>query len=155
MAAGECAADALAFSEPLIVPALLGAPVRLAGGSPVLVSNVLLLVGLTLTMLGMYALVYTWTRDEFAALVAGAAFAFNTHTLMRLAHLQAMHAYGLPLSLLATDRLLTKGRMHDALWLALWMTLMAYTSGYFVVFAFFPIGVAVAVRAPIWIPKAR
>jgi hypothetical protein len=149
------AADALAFSEPLIVPALLGAPVRLAGGSPVLVSNVLLLLGLTLTMLGMYALVYEWTRDRFAALVAGAVFAFNTHTLMRLAHLQAMHAYGLPLSLLAADRLLTKGRMKDALWLALWMTLMAYTSGYFVVFACFLIVVAVAARAPIWIPNAR
>ena len=149
------AADSLAFSEPLIVPALLGAPVRLAGGSPVLVSNVLLLLGLTLTMLGMYALVYEWTRDEVAALVAGAVFAFNTHTLMRLAHLQAMHAYGLPLTLLAVDRLLTKGRMQDALWLALWMTLMAYTSGYFVVFALFLVAVAAAVRAPIWIPNVR
>ena len=35
------ARDTLAFSEPLIVPAILGFPVRLAGGSPVLVSNLL------------------------------------------------------------------------------------------------------------------
>ena len=40
------ARDTLAFSEPLIVPAILGSPVRLAGGSPVLVSNLLLLLGL-------------------------------------------------------------------------------------------------------------
>ena len=149
------AADSLAFSEPLIVPALLGAPVRLAGGSPVLVSNVLLLVGLTLTMLGMYALVHAWTVDEFAALVAGAAFAFNTHTLMRLAHLQAMHAYGLPLALLAADRLMTTGRIQHAVWLALWITVMTYTSGYFAVFAFFLIAVVVAVRAPVWVANAR
>ena len=150
------APDTLAFSEPLIVPAILGWPVRLAGGSPVLVSNVLLLLGLALTMLGMYALVHEWTRDEAAALVAGAAFAFNTHMLMRLAHLQAMHAYGLPLALLAADRLLTRnGRIRDALWLAFWTTSMAYTSGYFAVFACFVIAVAAIVRAPEWIPNAR
>ncbi|CAN5859920.1 hypothetical protein BH18ACI5_BH18ACI5_22980 [soil metagenome] len=144
------AADSLAFSEPLIVPAILGSPVRLAGGSPVLVNNLLLLVGLTLTMLAMYALIREWTGDEVAALVAGAAFAFNTHTLMRLAHLQAMHAYGMPLALLAADRVLTMPRMRDAGWLALWMSAMAYTSGYFFVFAFFLIVIAIVVRAPVW-----
>src|SRR6476646_10441548 len=32
--------DALAFSEPLIVPALIGAPLAWAGASPVLVHNI-------------------------------------------------------------------------------------------------------------------
>ncbi|HXG57304.1 MAG TPA: hypothetical protein VNJ03_18130 [Vicinamibacterales bacterium] len=149
------ARDTLAFSEPLIVPALLGAPVRLAGGSPVLVHNVLLLLGMTLSMLAMYALVREWTGDDAAALVAGAAFAFNAHTLMRLAHLQAMHAYGLPLALLAADRVITRGRVRDALWLAAWMTVTAYTSGYLVVFAFFMIAVALLVRAVEWMGRAR
>lgn len=36
----------LAFSEPLIVPALLGAPVRWLGGSPVLVFNLMMIAGL-------------------------------------------------------------------------------------------------------------
>lgn len=144
------ARDTLAFSEPLMVPALLGAPIRLAGGSPVFVHNILLLLGMTLTMLAMYALVREWTGDEGAALVAGAAFAFNTHTLMRLAHLQAMHAYGLPLALLAADRVITRGHLRDAGWLAFWMTVMAYTSGHFVIFAFFMIAVALVVRAGEW-----
>jgi hypothetical protein len=144
------AADTLAFSEPLIVPAILGAPVRMAGGSPVLVNNLLLLAGLSLTMLGMYGLIREWTGDEAAALVAGAAFAFNTHSMMRLAHLQAMHAYGLPLALLAVNRLLITPRLQDAAWLALWMTVTAYTSGYLVVFAFFLVVIAIAVRAPAW-----
>ena len=38
--------DTLAFSEPLIVPALLGAPVAWLGGSPVLVFNLLVHRGL-------------------------------------------------------------------------------------------------------------
>lgn len=149
------APDVLAFSEPLIVPALLGAPVRLAGGSPVLVYNILLLFGMTLTMLSMYALVRAWTGDEMAALVAGAAFAFNAHTLMRLAHLQALHAYGLPLALLAADRLITSAKLRDALWLAFWMIVMAFTSGHFVIFASFIVAIALLVRVREWMPVWR
>src|SRR5690242_5061121 len=37
--------DSLAFSEPLIVPALLGAPLAWSGGSPVLVYNLVLIAG--------------------------------------------------------------------------------------------------------------
>ena len=61
-------------------------------------------------------------------------FAFNTHTLTRLAHMQGIHAWGLPLALLAADRLVTRTWLRDAVWLAVWMTAMAYTSGYLVVF---------------------
>ena len=38
--------DSLAFSEPLIVPALMGAPLHWLGASPVLVFNIVLLAGL-------------------------------------------------------------------------------------------------------------
>jgi hypothetical protein len=137
----------LAMSEPLIVPAILGAPVRLLGGSPVLVYNLLLVAGLVLSALAMYALIHDWTGDRAAALVAGSAFAFNTHTLTRLAHLQAVHVYGLPLALLAADRILTRARVRDAMWLAAWMTAMAYTSGYLVVLSLVLIGATVLVRA--------
>src|SRR5882672_8475766 len=37
--------DSLAFSEPLIVPALMGAPLAWSGASPVLVYNVILIAG--------------------------------------------------------------------------------------------------------------
>ena len=148
------APDALAFSEPLIVPALLGYPARLLGASPVLVHNLLLLAGLTLTMLGGYALVIHWTGDRLAALVAGAAFTFNTQSLVRLEHLQAAHAYGVPLALLAADRLLVSGERRQAWWLAMWMTAMAYSSGYLVVFTTVALAALVAVRAPQWIPQA-
>src|SRR5213595_3866643 len=41
--------DSLAFSEPLIVPALLGAPLARLGASPVLVYNLVLIIGFALT----------------------------------------------------------------------------------------------------------
>lgn len=141
------APDALAFSEPLILPALLGAPVRILGGSPVLVHNLLLLAGLALTLLGAYALARHWTGDHVASLVAGAAYTFNTQSLARLEHLQAAHAYGLPLALLAADRLIETGARRQAGWLAVWMTAMVYTSGYLVIFASVALAVLVIVRA--------
>ncbi len=142
------APDALAFSEPLIVPAVIGAPIRILGGSPVLVHNLLLLVGMTLTMLGCYALVHAWTGDALASLLAGSAWAFNTQSLTRLEHLQAHHAYGVPLALLAADRLITTGQIRHAVLLALWMAVMAYTSGYLVVFTTIALAVLVVVRLP-------
>lgn len=142
------AADTLAFSEPLIVPALLGAPARAAGASPVLVHNLLLLAGMTLTFLGGYALVHAWTGDRLAALLGGSAWAFNTQSLTRLEHLQAQHAYGIPLAILAADRLIVTGQLRHALWLAFWMVAMACTSGYLVVFTTVALAVLLVVRMP-------
>ena len=143
--------DTLAYSEPLIVPALMSAPVRWLGGSPVLVHNLLVIAGFALTALAAFTVIKQWTGDTVAAFVAASAFAFNTHLLVRLAHVQALHAYGLPLALLATDRLLLYRRTRDALWLALWMTAMAYTSGHFLIFATVMIAVALLSRPAEWI----
>ncbi len=61
----------LAFSEPLIVPALLGAPVAWAGGSPVLVTNLMVMAGFALTAFAGFALVHRWTGDIPAGLLTG------------------------------------------------------------------------------------
>ena len=92
--------DTLAFSEPLIVPALMGAPLQWLGASPVFVFNIVLLLGFALTAWAGYALAFEWTGDRAAGMLAGSMFAFNTHTLTRLAHVQGIHAWGLPLALL-------------------------------------------------------
>ena len=143
--------DTLAFSEPLIVPALMGAPVRWLGGSPVLVYNLLLLAGFVLTAMAAYTVVNEWTGDRVAALIAASAFAFNSHLLLRLPHLQAVHAWGLPLALLSADRLFVAHRTRDALWLGVWMTAMAYTSGHLLIFGTVMIAIAIFSRPRDWI----
>jgi len=148
------AEDVLAFSEPLIVPALVSAPVRALGGSPVLVHNLLLIAGLALTMLGGYVLAWHWTGDRVASLVAGTAWTFNAQSLTRLEHLQATHAYGIPLAILAADRLILTGHPRHAAWLALWMVMMAYTSGYLVIFTTVALAVLLLVRVREWIGRA-
>ncbi|HET7694857.1 MAG TPA: hypothetical protein VFK57_04055 [Vicinamibacterales bacterium] len=147
--------DALAFSEPLIAPALMGAPLAWTGASPVLVHNLILILGFALTAFAACVTVEAWTGSMAAGLLAGSAFAFNTHTLTRLAHIQGIHIYGLPLALLAMDRAIAGGSYRAALGLAAAMTLMAYTSGYLVVFACVALGVALSVRAAEWLPRAR
>ena len=142
--------DTLAFSEPLIVPALMGAPLAWAGASPVLVHNLVLIAGFALTAFAGWWLIYEWTGHWTAGLLTGSTFAFNTHTLSRLAHVQGVHLYGLILCLLAADRLVAGGRARDAWLLAFSMVLLAYTSGYLVVFASVMLGVVVLTRAGEW-----
>jgi hypothetical protein len=147
--------DVLAFSEPLIVPAILGAPIAWIGGSPVLVYNLMMIAGFALSALAAYALALRWTHDRVASLLAGTTFAFNTHTLTRLAHVQALHIYGLPMALLATDRIITEGRARHGVWLAAWMMVLAYTSGYLLVFASMVVAIAMLVRVREWLPRWR
>jgi hypothetical protein len=149
------AKDSLAFSEPLIVPAIMGAPLAWAGGSPVLVYNVVLILGFALTAFATCVLVESWTGSLAAGLLSGSLFAFNTHTLTRLAHIQGIHLYGLPLALLALDRLIRTGSTRPAVALALWVAVLAYTSGYLVVFAALMVAIALAARLPEWRPRAR
>jgi hypothetical protein len=149
------ARNTLAFSEPLIVPGIMGAPLHWAGASPVLAYNIVLLLGFALTAFATFALLYDWTRDTSASLLAASVFAFNTHTLTRLTHVQGIHAWGLPLALLSTDRLIVSARFRDAVWLSVWMTALAYTSGYLVVFGVLMVAVTLIVRAASWLSRAR
>ena len=115
----------------------LGAPIRWLGGSPLLTYNVLLLLGLTLTALAMYALVVSWGGDHWGGLLAGALLAFSTQMLTRLPHLQILHFYWLPLACLALDRLLARRQTSDAVWLGACVLGAALTSGYLAVFTTF------------------
>ena len=145
----------LAYTEPLIVPGVIGAPIRWLGGSPLLTYNVLLLLGLTLTALAMYALVVSWSGDHWGGLLAGALLAFSTTMLTRLPHLQILHFYWLPLACLALDRSLTRRRTSDAVWLGVCVLGAALTSGYLAVFVTFALVGALLARAKDWWGRAR
>ena len=137
----------LAYTEPLIIPGLMAAPILWLGGSPLLAHTVLVLLGYALTALGMYVLVRNWTGDFRAGLLSGALFAFSTALLTRSAHVQGIHIYWLPLAFLAFQRLTEHRRPQDAAWLGLCVIGAALTSGYLVVFVFFALCAAALVRA--------
>ena len=140
--------QSLAFTEPLIIPGLIGAPIHWLGSSPLLTYNVLLLLGMTLTGLAMYVLVVSWTGDHWSGLLSGALLAFGTAMLTRLPHLQAQHFYWLPLALLSFDNLVTRRRTRDAAWLGSCVLGAALTSGYTTIFIGCALMGALVIRAP-------
>ncbi len=139
----------LTFSEPLILPGALSIPVRASGASAVLTYNLSLLLGLALSAWAMQWVVWRWTGDLTVSLLAGAIFGFNAHVLTRLGHLQALHAYGLPLLAYGVDRVLAPDgrRLRDGLLVGLGGAALALTSGYLSVFGVVCGLVVTAVRA--------
>ena len=142
--------NALAFSEHLAVPAVMAMPLFWLGASPVLVYNLLVLIGHTLSGFAMSRLVGRWTGSATAGIVSGALFAFNAHLLTRFAHLQAMHVEFLPIALYAFDRLLERARWRDAWWLAAAFTLQALCSLYMMVMLGVALVVCLVMRPDAW-----
>lgn len=138
----------VAFSDPVIVPGALSVPVRAAGAGPVLTYNVSLLLGYVLSAWAMYWLAWRWTGHVGASLVAGSLFAFNAHSLVSMGHIQAIHAYGLPLLLVGLDGLCQPGerRLWHGVLVGLATALLALTSGYLAIFGIVTGLVVVAVR---------
>jgi hypothetical protein len=94
--------DALAFSENLLLPGVVLAPVVALSG-PVLGYNVALLGALLVSGLGAYLLVRRASDDRLAAFFAAAYFAAGPHRWTRLSHLHAQMTLFLPFALLALD----------------------------------------------------
>lgn len=142
--------DTLAYSDHIIVQAIVAAPLIWAGASPVLAYNVTLLAGLALTGWGMCFVIWRWTGSRLAGVLSGSLAAFNAMTLTRFAEIQDQYLVFFPLALLAFDRLLEHPRARHALQLAGWFTLQALTCGYLLVFAAVSFAVAAAVRVREW-----
>lgn len=147
--------NTLAFSEHLFVQGVMGAPLRWAGASTLLVHNILILTGFALTGWSMCLVMRYYTGDWSAAIVGGMLLAFNAHTLGRLAHLQALHVEFLPPAVLALDRLLRVPALWSAIRLSMLFVLQSLTSNYLLVFTAFGMAAAALVRAPEWLGRER
>ncbi len=126
----------IAFSEPVVIPGALSIPVRAAGADPVLTYNISLLVGYVLSAWAMQWLAWRWTGHFGASLVPGSLFAFNAHSLVSMGHIQAIHAYGLPLLLVGLDGLCRPDgrRLWHGLLAGAATAILALTSGYLAIF---------------------
>jgi hypothetical protein len=142
--------NTLAYSDHLLVQALMGAPLLWAGASPVLVYNLLIIVGHALTGWTTSLVVERWTRNRLAGILSGSLMAFNALTLTRFPQLQDQHMEFFPLALWALDRLLTTPGLAYAAHLAGWFVLQALTGGYLMVFTSLSLVAAVAVRPLDW-----
>jgi hypothetical protein len=121
--------DALAFSENLLLPAVLVSP-ALAAGEPVLAYNLVLALSMIVSGLGTQLLVRRVSGARLAAFVGGAIFAVGAHRFIRLAHPHAQVTIFLPLALLAFERFWRKRTLGRALLVGLMLGLQALSSIY-------------------------
>lgn len=133
----------------------MGAPLLWLDWSPVLVYNLLVMLGLALSGLSMALLVRHWTGSAVAGIVAGSLFAFNAHLLTRFAHLQTLHLEFIPPALFALDRLIDTVRWRYAALLGAAFVAQALCSNYTMVFLSVALALAAAVRPDGWWQRAR
>ena len=126
--------NALAFSDAMIVPSLMVAPLVWSGVHQIIAYNVLLLSGFALSALAMFVLVRSLTRHTGAALIAGAVFGFLPYRFLHYGHVELQMAQWMPLCLWAVHRTLTNGRMRDGLLAGLFLALQTLSSFYYGIF---------------------
>jgi hypothetical protein len=105
----------LAFSETLLLPAAVAAPLRWIGFGPLLVYNLVFLSGFVLSGAGVALLVRSLTGDGVAGFAGGIVFAFLPYRIDHYPHLQLQQTQCLPFAFWAFHRLMRSGSVRDGL----------------------------------------
>ncbi len=113
--------NTLAYSETLLVPGALAAPLYWLGVGPIFIYNLVFLSGFALSGVGVALLVRRLTGNTGAALVAGIVFAFPPYRIDHYAHLQLQQTQFIPLAMWAFHRLLDTGRLRDGVLLGVFV----------------------------------
>ncbi|MGE5359196.1 MAG: hypothetical protein ACM3NQ_09270 [Bacteroidales bacterium] len=106
---------ALAFSDSLLLPNVVAAPLVWLGMRPITVHSLWLLASFVLAGACMYLFVRAATKNRAAAAVAGVAFAFYPYRFDQYCHFEQMFSFWMPLALWSLHRTITGGRLRDGL----------------------------------------
>ncbi|MCC6453327.1 MAG: hypothetical protein IT328_00140, partial [Caldilineaceae bacterium] len=128
--------NTLLYSETLLLPSLLLLPIQIAGANAVLIHNLLVLLGFTLTGISGYLLGRWLFRNAWSGWLLGGIFAFNSYTLSNIGQAQLLHLEWLPLALLYLGKLLRVPTVRSAALLAAFLTAQFYTTIYYGIFGF-------------------
>ena len=109
--------NTLAYSETLLVPGTIVAPLHWLGVGPILIYNLVFLSGFAMSGVGVALLVRRLTGNAGAAILAGIVFAFPPYRIDHYAHLQLQQTQFIPLAMLAFHQLLDTNRLRDGVWL--------------------------------------
>jgi hypothetical protein len=141
----------LAYSEPMLAPALLLAPVHWLGGDPILAHNLLVLIGYAGSGFLMFLLVRGLTGQDGAALVAGVMFAVLPMRTEVFAKVQLQMTFW-PVALLCLHRISqSETPMRWAMALGVAVAIQAYSGVY--VAAYGTVTLVVVGAATWWFAK--
>ncbi|HEU5258422.1 MAG TPA: hypothetical protein VFU28_20690 [Vicinamibacterales bacterium] len=96
----------LTLSDPIVLPALMGAPLLAAGVHPVVAYNLLLLSAFWFSGIAVYLLVERLTASARAAFIAGLTYACCGYRFEHYSHLELQMTQWMPLGLLALHLLI-------------------------------------------------
>lgn len=139
----------LAYSEPNIGAGVLAVPAYVATRNPHAAHNSAVLIGLTLTVAGMYFLARQLTGSREASLVAAIVFTFCPFLFARTAHIQLMMMAPLPFTLLAFHRFADRVTLARAVVLGVAIGVQALFCSYYGVLAGLLVGLGVLVFAAV------
>ena len=111
----------LAYSDAILLPATVVAPLFWMHVSPAFIYNIVLLGALALSGFTMYLLALELTGNSGAAFVAGLIYAFAPYRIEQYNHLAMETVFFIPLALLLVHRLIAGERVRDAVLLGLVM----------------------------------
>lgn len=124
----------LTLSDPMILTALVSAPLLALGVHPIVAYNLVFLSAFWLSGLATYLLVERLSSSARAAFVAGLIYACASFRFDHYSHLEIQMTHWIPLGLLALHLFLSTGRWVYAAALALAAAAQLYSSMYFAVF---------------------
>lgn len=120
----------LAYSDALVLPGLLAAPLRWIGLPPILVYNLLFLSSFVLSAAAMFFLVRSLTGEARAALVAGLVFAYAPFRFEHYDHLELQTHWWMPLGLWALHHAIVTGAWTSGVLLGVLVGLQVLSSIY-------------------------
>lgn len=130
----------LAYSEANLVSGVLAIPVWLATGNGLAAINSVKILSFALAALAMFALARHLTSSVPASAMAALMFAYSPFAFARLAHMQLMMTFGLPLTLLALHRFVDRSSLARAVALGGSMAVTALSCGYYGIFVGLAVG---------------
>lgn len=135
------ARQALAFTDHLLLQALLVSPVYAVWRDPVLCYNVVFIASLAASAWAMWWYLRQVLDDAVGPMVGGLIWGFCAYRFSHVLHLQLQALYFLPLAFGALHRVVARRRWRDGAWLGLWFGLTAVSSVYYAVIGLVAIGV--------------
>jgi hypothetical protein len=102
--------DTLAYSDAMILPGVVLAPLNWMGADPLLLYNLTLIAAFVASGVCAYLLVRELTGSTPAGLLGGILFAFSGHRAEHFNHLELQFAFWMPLAVLVWHRAVARGR---------------------------------------------
>ena len=125
----------LGYSDAMLLPGTVAAPLFWAGVSPVLIYNLALFAAFALSGYAAFLLARMLTGSVAGSIVAGVIYAFAPYRFCHYMHLELQIVFWIPFALLLIHRIVANGRVRDGVMLGLTVSAQFLSSIYIGIFS--------------------